>query len=456
MKILHLSIIVAIVISGLLITDAFAQNETNSTLPQNAIRTPNGGWITPLQTTGQNGSKLAIHYETGVQVSGYANPGPPPDPIFLVDNQNHIDNFSINHEILMHYIAYKRTPESKYQDLEIKLFNSNNLVLDDKKHLALGNEPRTVTWRFIPTQPGRYVLEKYDGDIHTSTTYFTVSNSTASLGSPILASPLRQIQAQIPLQDIRCGNNLELVVNENDHSAACVTQKAAIKLEERGWDGLGLYLDRVTPHSPDISTIIQKGANPDSAKFEPGNLGIVIGINNTVKWTSQTLFSGTLFADNQTDLNFYRAGRQVIEPDKPFEFTFTEPGVFRYHGEPWESGTVTVSSGNTTQPSRYQQLTVTGLNDSYKVGQPIEFNTEMKGYGTVCRNPQLSISYTDGTELWTGPETVTVCDPGMGDFDINYDVSQLGGPVVLNQTGSYGIMVEYGADTVFKKINVVN
>lgn len=456
MKLAHLFIIATLLAVPMIsISTASAQDRANSTspIPQNAVRVPNGGWFMPL--TGQNKSRLAIHYETGIQVSGIASTGPPPDPIFLVDNQNNIDNFSTNHEILMHYIAYKRSPESKSSDLEIKIFNGNNLVLDDKKRLVLENEPQTVVWRFIPTQPGNYMVEKYDNGTHTSTTHFTVSSSEASLGSPILVSPLRQVQAQIPLQDIRCESDLQLVVNEDDRSAACVTQKDAIRLEERGWDSLGLYLDRVTPHSPRISAIVQKGTSPDSARFEPDNLGITIGVNNTVRWTSQTIFS-SLFADNQTDLNFYRAGIQSIGPGKPFEFTFTEPGVFRYHGYPWESGTVTVSPGGAAQPPRYQQLAVTGLSDSYKVGQPIKFNTEMKGYGTVCRNPRLTISDTDGKEVWMGPDTVTVCDPGMGDFDINYDMSQLGGPVMLNKTGSYGIMVEYGIDTVFKKISVVN
>src|SRR5207249_10337676 len=81
MKILHLSIIVILIILVLLPFNAtFAQNMTNSTnqMPRGAIRTPGGGWVTPPQTTDENGSKLTIHYETGIPVSGYANTGHPP------------------------------------------------------------------------------------------------------------------------------------------------------------------------------------------------------------------------------------------------------------------------------------------------------------------------------------------------------------------------------------------
>lgn len=54
MKTLHLAIITIVLIIMLLpFNTTFAQNATNSTnsIPPNAIRTPNGVWVTPLQTT---------------------------------------------------------------------------------------------------------------------------------------------------------------------------------------------------------------------------------------------------------------------------------------------------------------------------------------------------------------------------------------------------------------------
>ncbi|CUR51398.1 exported protein of unknown function [Nitrosotalea devaniterrae] len=59
-------------------TNNFARNITNSTsMPPNAIRTQNGGWITPLQTTDQNGNNLTIHYEgQGIDVTGKVLPSP--------------------------------------------------------------------------------------------------------------------------------------------------------------------------------------------------------------------------------------------------------------------------------------------------------------------------------------------------------------------------------------------
>ncbi len=83
MKNLHFSIIVTLLVTAFFgLHYVFAQNVTNSTysMPPNAIRTPNGGWITPPQTTDQNGKNLTIHYETGIPVSGSVMPpGPPPN-----------------------------------------------------------------------------------------------------------------------------------------------------------------------------------------------------------------------------------------------------------------------------------------------------------------------------------------------------------------------------------------
>src|SRR5437879_928754 len=124
MKTLHLSIIAILLISAILFfNEASAQNMTNSTnqIPPGAIRTPNGGWIMPIQTTTQNGSKLTIHYEIGIPVPGkYLTPGPPPDPVFLTDSRGNIDNFITHHQILIRADTWKRTPDTKTTDIAIR------------------------------------------------------------------------------------------------------------------------------------------------------------------------------------------------------------------------------------------------------------------------------------------------------------------------------------------------
>ena len=83
MKTLQISIIAILTVLVLLpLNVTLAQNATNSSnqIPSGAIRTPDGGWITPLQTHDENGKNLTIHYETGIPVYGKV---PPPVPNFI-------------------------------------------------------------------------------------------------------------------------------------------------------------------------------------------------------------------------------------------------------------------------------------------------------------------------------------------------------------------------------------
>ncbi|MHB8547204.1 MAG: hypothetical protein ACYDAJ_10600 [Nitrosotalea sp.] len=67
--------IVIFIFSILTIHQSYAQNSTTM-IPSNAIRTSNGGSITPLQTTNSSGGNLTIHVENGTDVSGKFLPPP--------------------------------------------------------------------------------------------------------------------------------------------------------------------------------------------------------------------------------------------------------------------------------------------------------------------------------------------------------------------------------------------
>jgi hypothetical protein len=217
---------------------ATAQNTTNSTIPQNAIRTPDGGWVTPPQTQDENGKNLTIHYETGVQVSGYANPGPPPDPIFLTDSKGNIDNFLTNHQILMRADVWPRSPDARTADIEINMTSDTGFVFDDKKHIIFENDSnheQQIVWQFILTKAGNYSVDKFSNGIHTSTTLFSVSDSKANQDFIMLVSPLKQFKWGILPEHIQCEYNRELLYKIKDNSPACVKFSTAKILIERGW-----------------------------------------------------------------------------------------------------------------------------------------------------------------------------------------------------------------------------
>lgn len=101
----------------------------------------------------------------------------------------------------------------------------------------------------------------------------------------------------------------------------------------------------------DISTVvIPAGASSqDSGKnFEPPSITVVIGKNNTVMWVNKDNVIHSFKADSNTaDPEFYNATKNnmnLLSPGQTFQFTFTKPGDFGYHGEPhpWLRGTVHV------------------------------------------------------------------------------------------------------------------
>ncbi|HVX02165.1 MAG TPA: plastocyanin/azurin family copper-binding protein [Nitrososphaera sp.] len=95
--------------------------------------------------------------------------------------------------------------------------------------------------------------------------------------------------------------------------------------------------------------VIPTGASSQNSgkDFEPPLIAVVIGKNNTVTWVNKDIVAHSFKADSSTaDPEFYHATNNatLIGPNQTFEFMFTKPGTFGYHGEPypWLRGTVIV------------------------------------------------------------------------------------------------------------------
>jgi plastocyanin len=122
--------------------------------------------------------------------------------------------------------------------------------------------------------------------------------------------------------------------------------------------------------------IIPPGAeDPSSGKnYEPRYLVVVLGVNNTVRWTNESPSDAhTIVARNQDDPLFWNATRSVngalLLPGKSFNFSFTKVGEFQYDTEPhpWMYGWVLVLP----QSAKDAIQTVT-LNASSGVPDPCE------------------------------------------------------------------------------------
>jgi hypothetical protein len=178
------------------------------------------------------GSSNAVYAPCASGVTGCT----PPDPIFLTDSKGNIDNFLTNHQILIRYDAWARTPDSKSMDLEINFTSDSGPILDDKEQLSLDlGKPTSIIWKFIPTKTGKYTIEKFSNGIHTSTTFFSVTDSKESKNLPVLVSPLRQFKFGVAAENVQCSQNFVLLIKKSDHSPACVKSEDASKFMASDW-----------------------------------------------------------------------------------------------------------------------------------------------------------------------------------------------------------------------------
>jgi plastocyanin len=79
---------------------------------------------------------------------------------------------------------------------------------------------------------------------------------------------------------------------------------------------------------------------PVSWQYSPQNIEVVIGVNNTVVWTSHSFTYDTVTSGT----GLFSSG--AISPGGSFSFTFTEPGVYDYYCQYhlWMHGTIVVKS----------------------------------------------------------------------------------------------------------------
>ena len=101
------------------------------------------------------------------------------------------------------------------------------------------------------------------------------------------------------------------------------------------------------PTSARITTVhlpSSASCGPCLDNFEPQTVMVVVGGNNTVRWVNNDVFPAIIVADNDNDPLFYAMTKdfKLVKVGESFEFTFTKPGEFGYHGKPWQRGKVIV------------------------------------------------------------------------------------------------------------------
>jgi hypothetical protein len=292
----------------------FAQNATNSTnsIPPNAIRTPNGGWMTPLQTHDANGTKLNIHYEVGTPVYGKV-PLPVPNfitqymlsPLQQLKSGTSVSDVKCNPDLQLVVKAEDNSPAC--------------VKADDATKLAARGWA-LIFYRDYHVQPKLTLQSTYDGinketgivTINNQTYYQTTINYTAdtlegasvqfhnvtfSFPNRILVSPggvtlIPDIKFQDGSEEIYgknvrnpdgSGSGSGIGISSFPNSPNTIT---VLSNHLNPQAGLTMYIDKIkllVSTDNQASSALKLYMSTDSDIITPGkSIGITISINNTL------------------------------------------------------------------------------------------------------------------------------------------------------------------------------
>ena len=184
-----------------------------------------------------------------------------------------------------------------------------------------------------------------------------------------------------------------------------------------------------------------------------------------VEFTFPNGYGPTTFPDGQTyqalvtfpnDPTKYRLDAPIpMIPVRPYNFTT----VLTNHTNPQAGFTV---HGGKIQllvnwPKIHDELSITGLNDTYVLEQPIDFQIRVSGfdYFDAGETPDINITRVDGKVVWQEPPQLVLCCPSdLTDYNGTFNLVSLGGPVILNETGLYRVEARYNHQTVEKDFTV--
>ncbi|CUR51374.1 Putative blue (Type 1) copper containing protein [Nitrosotalea devaniterrae] len=108
---------------------------------------------------------------------------------------------------------------------------------------------------------------------------------------------------------------------------------------------------------------------------------------------------------------------------------------------------------DTSIPRENLNITINGLNSTYVMGDPINFGIKVKGYGH-CDFPSVLVIH-EGVIVWQSKTTQTSCPFTMSQIDDKYTIGDLGGPLYLNQSGTYTVHVGYASNMTEKRFGVI-
>lgn len=174
------------------------------------------------------------------------------------------------------------------QDYALTIFNpQGHLIFVSQPHLSQNDtfSQSVVAAGPLWSEPGNYTVKLASGSVVLSeqSSYFPgasccVQNSQGiqagiSETTNVIGSPLKQFKSGIAANDVKCRQDLQLVIKSEDGSPACVKPQTAQKLVERGW----------------AKEIVSSASTEKTSQINPAPLELLLSINSTIIRPNQTL-----------------------------------------------------------------------------------------------------------------------------------------------------------------------
>jgi hypothetical protein len=173
-----------------------------------------------------------------------------------------------------------------------------------------------------------------------------------------------------------------------------------------------------TPEKPpSVIILIPEGAMLASLEktYEPDYARLFIGTNNTVRWVNNDRTFHTIAADISFPRDF---DATMLGPGDSYEYTFTTPGMYSYHGEPGPHLRGLIEVYPELEKDLYVDLSVEGVKSSYDIGEPVTFTIIAEGYGTQCNSFEASIEDKEAHDFGYSIGQIPGCTypESFGDF----------------------------------------
>ena len=126
------------------------------------------------------------------------------------------------------------------------LYDLGKSEIDSSFHISILNEKEkqmdSETLILSPDGSYKFTFQSKDefqipGNYSWEITYWNggMGGEFVIVPDPDRWTPLKQIKTGVPINEIQCKDNLELILKTSNNSPACVTSETKIKLIERGW-----------------------------------------------------------------------------------------------------------------------------------------------------------------------------------------------------------------------------